>query len=133
MNWAGRTREAPLVLSVLEDKAGFDREVRIFTRTLGTWLGGAGVLLLLALLLLLRWGLRPLRHVSTEIRRVRIWRTMSPQERSVAKFVAIMPGQMPSIPRSLVGAAATEALGGLSDEVLTKVLHDNAASLYCRA
>ena len=28
---------------------------------------------------------------------------------------------------------ATEALGGLSDEVLAKVLHDNAAALYCRA
>ena len=70
VNWAGRTREAPLVLSVLEDRAGFDRELREFARTLGTWLGGAGVLLLLAQLLLLRWALRPLRHVAAEIRRV---------------------------------------------------------------
>jgi predicted TIM-barrel fold metal-dependent hydrolase len=28
---------------------------------------------------------------------------------------------------------AAEALGGLSDELLAKVLHDNAAALYCRA
>lgn len=70
VNWAGRTREAPLVLSVLEDKAGFDREVRVFTRTLWTWLGGAGALLLLAQLLLLRWGLSPLRRVAAEIRRI---------------------------------------------------------------
>ena len=33
---------------------------------------------------------------------------MSPQERSVAKFVAIIPGQMPSIPCPFVGEAATE-------------------------
>lgn len=70
VNWEGRTAQAPLVLSVLEDKTAFDRELGTFARTLWTWLGGAGVLLLLAQLLLLRWGLRPLRHVSTEIRRV---------------------------------------------------------------
>lgn len=70
VNWAGRSQQAPLVLSVLEDKAGFDREVRVFTRTLWAWLGGAGVLLLLAQLLLLRWGLAPLRRVAAEIRRI---------------------------------------------------------------
>jgi two-component system sensor histidine kinase PhoQ len=70
VNWAGPSRQAPLVLSVLEDKAGFDRELRVFARTLWTWLGGAGLLLLLGQLLLLRWGLSPLRHVAAEIRRV---------------------------------------------------------------
>ena len=39
-----------------------------------------------------------------------IRRTMSPQERFVAKLVAIMPGQIPSIPRPFVGAAATAAV-----------------------
>jgi two-component system sensor histidine kinase PhoQ len=70
VNWAGRTREAPLVLSVLEDKAAFDREVRVFSRTLWAWLGSAGVLLLLAQILLLQWGLAPLRKVATEIGRI---------------------------------------------------------------
>jgi len=70
VNWAGRTRAAPLVLSVLEDRVAFDREVRVFNRTLWSWLGGAGALLLLAQLLLLRWGLAPLRHVASEIRRI---------------------------------------------------------------
>ncbi|HVE52879.1 MAG TPA: ATP-binding protein [Ramlibacter sp.] len=70
VNWAGRDGAVPLVLSVLEDRATFDAEVRIFARTLWAWLGSAGVLLLLAQLLLLRWGLAPLRRVAGEIRRI---------------------------------------------------------------
>jgi two-component system, OmpR family, sensor histidine kinase PhoQ len=70
VKWAGRTEEAPLVLSVLEDKAGFDREVRAFRRTLWGWLGGAGLLLLLSQTLLLQWGLAPLWRVAQEISRI---------------------------------------------------------------
>ena len=47
VNWAGRAQAAPLVLSVVEDKAELDREVGVFARTLWTWLGGAAALLLL--------------------------------------------------------------------------------------
>jgi two-component system sensor histidine kinase PhoQ len=70
VKWANRRVEAPLVLSVLEDEAGFDREIAIFQRTLWSWLGGAGVLLLLAQTLLLEWALAPLARVASEIRRV---------------------------------------------------------------
>lgn len=70
VKWAGPRRSAPLVLSVLEDRAAFDREIAVFTRTLWVWLGGAAVLLLLTQLLLLQWGLAPLRRVAGEIRRV---------------------------------------------------------------
>jgi two-component system sensor histidine kinase PhoQ len=70
VTWKASAREAPLVLTVLEDRAAFDREVGAFTRTLWLWLGGAAVLLLLAQLWLLRWGLAPLRHVASEIRRI---------------------------------------------------------------
>ncbi len=68
VNWAGRAQAAPLVLSVVEDKADFDREVRVFERTSWTWLGGAAALLLLSQTLLLEWGLAPLRRVAHEIR-----------------------------------------------------------------
>ena len=68
VNWAGRAQPAPLVLSVLEDKAEFDREVSVFERTLWAWLGGAAALLLLSQTLLLEWGLAPLRRVAREIR-----------------------------------------------------------------
>lgn len=70
VNWAGRGSRAPLVLSVLEDSAGFDREIATFQRTLWIWLGGAGALLLLAQTLLLQWGLSPMRRVAAEVRRV---------------------------------------------------------------
>ena len=67
VNWAAGKQQAPLVLSVVEDTAGFDREVATFSRTLWLWLGGAGLLLLLAQLLLLRWSLAPLRRIASEI------------------------------------------------------------------
>ncbi|HEY0883745.1 MAG TPA: ATP-binding protein [Ramlibacter sp.] len=70
VNWAAGRHQAPLVLTVLEDSAGFDRELAVFGRTLAIWLGGAGLLLLLAQGLLLRWGLAPLRRVAAEIQGV---------------------------------------------------------------
>ncbi len=68
VNWAGRAQPVPLVLSVLEDKAEFDREVGVFERTLWAWLGGAAALLLLSQTLLLEWALAPLRRVAREVR-----------------------------------------------------------------
>jgi len=70
VNWAAGGSEAPLVLSVVEDRAEFDREIAVFSRTLWAWLGGAGLLLLLAQILLLRWALAPLRGVTKEIARI---------------------------------------------------------------
>jgi len=70
VNWTEGGRTVPLVLSVLEDRALFDREVAVFDRTLWSWLGGAGLLLLLSQALLLQWGLAPLRRVAQEIMRI---------------------------------------------------------------
>ncbi len=56
VKWAG-PGDATLVLSALEGKAAFDREVKAFRQTLWGWLIGAGVLLLLGEL---RVGLREL-------------------------------------------------------------------------
>jgi two-component system sensor histidine kinase PhoQ len=68
VNWTERARSAPLVISVVEDKAGMDSEVRAFRRTLWAWLGSVAVLLLVSQTLLLHWGLSPLRRVAQEIR-----------------------------------------------------------------
>ena len=70
VTWKASARNATLVLTVLEDRAAFDHEISTFTRTLWLWLGGATALLMLAQLLLLRWGLAPLRQVAIEIRRI---------------------------------------------------------------
>ncbi len=55
---------------VLEDAAAYDRQVTVFRRTLWLWLGTTLVALTLALLLLLRWGLAPLRELTRELRQV---------------------------------------------------------------
>jgi two-component system sensor histidine kinase PhoQ len=70
VKWATNSKEAPLVFSVLEDKAEFDQELAAFERTLWSWLIGTGLLLLLTQTLLLRWGLRPLGQVAREIQRI---------------------------------------------------------------
>lgn len=70
VKWSVNDRVAPLVFSVLEDKAAFDQELQAFARTLWSWLGGAGLLLLLTQSLLLRWGLAPLGRMAREIRHI---------------------------------------------------------------
>lgn len=70
VRWVVGAQPVALVVSVLEDGALFQREVAAFARTLWTWLGGAGLLLLLSQAALLQWGLAPLRRVALEIRRI---------------------------------------------------------------
>jgi len=70
VKWSVNDQMASLVFSVLEDKIGFDRELQAFERTLWTWLGSTGLLLLLTQAMLLRWGLKPLNRVAQEIRRI---------------------------------------------------------------
>ena len=70
VSWAGSAGSVPLVLSVLEDKAAFDREIAVFERTSWAWLGGAALLLLASQTVLLRWGLAPLGRATREIRAI---------------------------------------------------------------
>jgi len=70
VRWSGPAAPATLVLSALEGKAAFDREVKAFRQTLWGWLIGSGVLLLLSQTLLLQWGLAPLRRVAQEVSRI---------------------------------------------------------------
>ena len=70
VKWSVNDQAVPLVFSVLEDKAEFDKELQAFERTLWSWLGGAGLLLLLTQALLLRWGLTPLARMAREIQHI---------------------------------------------------------------
>lgn len=70
VSWAGSAGPVPLVLTVFEDKAEFDREIDVFERTSWAWLGGAALLLLLSQTVLLGWGLAPLRRATREIRAI---------------------------------------------------------------
>lgn len=54
----------------LEDKADFDAQVRQFRANLWIWLTGAAGVLLVIQLLVLRWGLLPLRRFTKELRHI---------------------------------------------------------------
>src|SRR5690606_19341235 len=63
-------REFPYTVYILEDTTAIGRQVAIFRAALWRYLGGAGVVLLLLQMLVLRWSLRPLRDVISELKRV---------------------------------------------------------------
>jgi two-component system sensor histidine kinase PhoQ len=89
VKWAVGSLDAPLALSVLEDRRELDREIAIFTRTLALWLGGASALLLVAQTVLLAWGLEPLRLVTQEIRRIESGEQPEVQGRYPAEIAAL--------------------------------------------
>jgi two-component system, OmpR family, sensor histidine kinase PhoQ len=69
--WEVPNREPiDLTLHVAEDVSVLDNQLDVFRRTLLVYLGGLGVLLLLLLLATLRWSLRPLRRVTSDLARV---------------------------------------------------------------
>ncbi|HUP92483.1 MAG TPA: ATP-binding protein [Solimonas sp.] len=55
---------------VLEDASAFDRQLAVFRRTLWGWLGGTALALTAVLLLVLRWGLKPLNQLGFQLHRV---------------------------------------------------------------
>ncbi|WP_296808696.1 ATP-binding protein [Thiocapsa sp.] len=55
------------VFVVAEDMAAFNEEVGRFRASLAVWLGAMALLMLTALVLILAWGLAPLRRVSAEV------------------------------------------------------------------
>jgi two-component system sensor histidine kinase PhoQ len=62
--------ETHYTFTVAEDTAVFQAEIDSFRSTLWRWLGGMAVVLLLAQGLILRWGLRPLRTVTTDLQQI---------------------------------------------------------------
>ncbi len=71
VTWEVPNREPiDLTLHVAEDVSVLDDQLDVFRRTLLVYLGGLGVLLLLLLLATLRWSLRPLRRVTSDLARV---------------------------------------------------------------
>ena len=63
-------REIPYTVYIFEDTTALGRQVAAFRAALWWYLGGAGVVLLLLQMLVLRWSLRPLRDVIGELKRV---------------------------------------------------------------
>ncbi len=70
--WAegGPQAEFPYTIYVLEDTRELSAQILVFRRALWRYLGGAGLILLLLQVLILRWSLQPLRQVIAELKRV---------------------------------------------------------------
>jgi two-component system sensor histidine kinase PhoQ len=62
--------EVPYTVYVLQDSTALGRQVAAFRAALWRYLGGAGVVLLLLQMFILRWSLRPLGVVIDELKRV---------------------------------------------------------------
>ncbi|MBC55097.1 MAG: hypothetical protein CMQ34_14810 [Gammaproteobacteria bacterium] len=63
-------RRSPILFSVLETTDTFAAEAAGFRNSLWSWLGGLAALLLVLQLLLLRWGLAPLRRLATDLQQI---------------------------------------------------------------
>ncbi len=71
VDWnSGAKNELHLTFHVAEDSRALRTQVDVYRRTLASWLGGLGVVLLLLLLAVLRWSLAPLRKVAADLARV---------------------------------------------------------------
>jgi two-component system, OmpR family, sensor histidine kinase PhoQ len=62
--------EALYTFTVTEETKVFQAEIDSFRSTLWGWLGGMAMVLLLAQGVILRWGLRPLRSVTTDLQNI---------------------------------------------------------------
>lgn len=71
VNWeVGADQSIDFAFFVAESATAVERQITVFRRTLWAYLGGAGVLLLVLQIVMLRWSFRPLRRVIAELGRV---------------------------------------------------------------
>lgn len=70
INWKTDNGSYPFTFSVIEDSRAFEEQLSVYRRSLWTWLGALAVLLLVSQWSTLRWGLAPLRKVSSELNRL---------------------------------------------------------------
>jgi len=69
--WEDYGKEEELyTFAVAEDTSAFEQQIDSFRMSLWSWLGAMAVVLLLAQGLILRWGLRPLRTVESDLQRI---------------------------------------------------------------
>ena len=62
--------EALYTFTVAEDTAAFEEQIDSFRMSLWSWLGAMAVVLLLVQGFILRWGLKPLRTVESDLQRI---------------------------------------------------------------
>lgn len=74
VRWTEGHNTVAMTFSVAEDMRAYNLQLGRYRQTLWLWLAALGTGLLLSLLALLRWGLRPLRQVAREVAEVQAGR-----------------------------------------------------------
>jgi len=67
ITWSTESGTYPLTFNVVTNTNSFDAQIGSYRKNLWGWLGLMALLLLIAQALVLRWGLRPVRQVSSEL------------------------------------------------------------------
>lgn len=70
VDWYTESGKQPLTFNVISELRPFNAQINAYRRTLGMWLLGLAVALLLTQLMILIWILRPLRTVRKELRAI---------------------------------------------------------------
>ncbi|UHD17670.1 ATP-binding protein [Thiocapsa bogorovii] len=120
VSWATGAVPRNYVFLVAEDTVAFDEEVGRFRASLAVWLGAMALLMLAALVLILAWGLAPLRRVSMEVAAI--------ESGGQAKILGTYPSEICALTDNLNGLLAHEqarqmrldnALGDLAHSLKT--------------
>lgn len=67
ISWSAGSKQHQFTVAVSEDLIPFNNQMNIYRKNLWTWLGVMSLLLLVALVIVLRWGLNPLRQVARDL------------------------------------------------------------------
>lgn len=70
IDWYTETGKRPLTFNIITELRPFHTQLRAYRRTLGSWLIGLALALLVTQLLILMWVLQPLRTVRHELRAI---------------------------------------------------------------
>jgi len=68
--WVSDDGEQTYVFQISENKNVFNSQIILFRKNLWGWLAGVSLILIIIQTLILRWGLKPLRHVAEELIRI---------------------------------------------------------------
>lgn len=65
--WITNKGEKSFVFQISENKKVLNKQISLFRKNLWLWLAGVSILLIIVQVFILRWGLKPLRHVAEDL------------------------------------------------------------------
>ena len=75
--WVTVEGEDTYIFQVAENKSIFNSKIDLFRKNLWTWLAGVSFILIVVQIFILRWGLKPLRHVAEDLIKIEQGKTKS--------------------------------------------------------